>query len=157
MKHIFTPNAPTPGAYSQGVLDGRTLSLSGQTGNDPAHPKQDIVNGGVGPQTMQALENLLAVVVAAGGDIHSFVSLRVYLKDSSGSRAADNIAEGRRQEDWVTYNKAYRAFFAEHGRNDLPAREQVWVVDIPLPNEPTLVEVSGIAVISLRNKKKTRG
>jgi 2-iminobutanoate/2-iminopropanoate deaminase len=145
MRHIFTDKAPTPGAYSQGVLvDPRNkdiLFLAGQTGNDKEQKDEPVVEGGVGPQTTQALNNLLAVVQAAGGTARSFVKLNVYLKDSG--------SEDQRQTDWHAYNLAYKNFFAEQGVNDkeLPARKQLWVSDVPWATEPTLVEIDGFAAI----------
>ena len=55
MRMIFTDKAPTPGAYSQGVLVDprmhRILFLAGQTGNDKGREGEAVVEGGVGPQT----------------------------------------------------------------------------------------------------------
>ena len=149
MKSIYTDIAPTPGAYSQGVLVDPTthklLFLAGQTGNDKASEGEAVVDGGVGSQTTQTLKNMLAVVKAAGGDADSFVSMDVFLKDSDdrkGSREA--------------YDVAYRAFFAEHGRTkergNMPARVQVWVSEVPweFPLEDTVVEIRGIAAIRYR-------
>ncbi|MDP3792573.1 MAG: Rid family hydrolase [bacterium] len=102
MKHIYTAEAPTPGAYSQGVLVNGILYLSGQTGNDVNLKDEAVVDGGVGSQTTQALKNLLAVVRAAGGDVSCFIRLKVFLKDSGSAEA--------RQNDWRSYNEAYKSF-----------------------------------------------
>ncbi len=146
---MYTPMAPTPGAYSQGILiDPLTydlLFLAGQTGNDPAKEGEPVVEGGFGPQTTRALKNMLAIVEAAGGDASSFVAMDVFLKDSPTS-------EGRKASR-LAFDGAYRAFFAERGiskeRGALPTRFQVWVSEIPweAPTEDTLVEIRGIAAI----------
>ncbi len=85
MQRIFTDKAPTPGAYSQGVLVNplthNILFLAGQTGNDKSREGEPVVDGGVGPQTTQTLKNMLAIVKAAGGEADSFVRLQVFLKD----------------------------------------------------------------------------
>ena len=103
MRMIFTSKVPAPGAYSPGVLiDPLThdlLFLAGQTANDPNKEGEPIVDGGVGPQTTQTLKNMLAIVEAAGGNAHSFVSMDVFIKDSSDRK-------GSREE----YDTAYRAF-----------------------------------------------
>ena len=140
MKYIRTDLAPTPGAYSQGVLVNGTLYLSGQTGNDINLKDEAVVDGGVGPQTTQALKNLALVVKAAGGDPACIIRLVVFLKDSGSVQA--------RQNDWHQYNKAYKAFFAEWGIERLPVRAQVWVTDVPWATEGTSVEIMGEAVIS---------
>lgn len=146
MQKIFTEEAPTPGAYSQGVLVSPTtykiLFLAGQTGNSKSLENETVVDGGVGPQTTQALKNLLSVVRKAGGSISSFVKLEVCLKDSG--------SEEKRQADWHEYSQAYVEFFGEHGIRDpkvMPARKQVWVSDIPWATEATVVEIDGIAAI----------
>ena len=100
MKHIHTSEAPTPGAYSQGVLVNEVLYLSGQTGNDVNLKEEAVVEGGVGSQTTQALKNLLSVVKAAGGNADSFIRLMVFLKDSGSVQS--------RQNDWHQYNEAYK-------------------------------------------------
>ena len=143
MKYIYTQKAPTPGKYSQAVLvdplTHKLLFLSGQTGNDINLKDEMVVDGGVGPQTTQALKNLLVVVEAAGGDVSSFVHLTVYLRDSG--------SEQSRQNNWHQYNEACYRFFVERGVEKLPARDQTWPVDVPWATEPTVVEIKGIAEI----------
>lgn len=146
MQSIFTEKAPTPGAYSQGVLVNpathNILFLAGQTGNDKNREGEAVVDGGYGPQTTQVLKNMLAIVEAAGGDASSFVAMDVFLKDCDDRKKS--------RED---YDSAYRSFFAEHGRTkeqrNMPARCQVWVSEVPweYPLEDTVVEIRGIAAI----------
>ena len=66
MKHVIeTSNAPAPiGPYSQAIKSGHLLFTSGQI---PINPETgDIVEGGIREQTIQVLENLKAVLEAAG-------------------------------------------------------------------------------------------
>jgi 2-iminobutanoate/2-iminopropanoate deaminase len=66
-------------AFSQGVLvrgAGNTLYVGGQNGTDASG---GIVPGGLGPQTEQALTNVLAVLAEAGADQSNVVRLAVYL------------------------------------------------------------------------------
>jgi enamine deaminase RidA (YjgF/YER057c/UK114 family) len=114
------------------------LFLAGQTGNVPDGKDEPVVAGGIGPQTKQALENLLAVVERCHGGCYSFVSMDVFLKDGP-DRTGDREA----------FNAAYKKFFADHGVSDLPARMMVWVAEVPLesPKEDTLVEIRAVAAI----------
>jgi enamine deaminase RidA (YjgF/YER057c/UK114 family) len=65
MKIIKTDKAPEAvGAYSQAVMAGGTLYVSGQIPFDPK--TMTVVEGGMGEQTAQALSNVFSVVEAAG-------------------------------------------------------------------------------------------
>lgn len=146
MRHIRTKGAPTPGAYSQAVLvDPMThclLFLAGQTGNDPGSEGEAVVEGGIGPQTTQTLKNMLAIVLAAGGDAECFVAIDVFIKYDGDPKKARE-----------TFDAAYQAFFKEHGvtkgADNMPARVQVWVPEVPweYPTEDTVIEIRGIAAI----------
>lgn len=147
---IHTVAAPQPGAYSQGVLVDplkcNLLFLSGQTGNVPDGDKEPVIDDGIGPQTTQALRNLLAVVKAAGGDVSSFVSVDVFLKDPDVSERQKVASRNMMR---VNMNRAYKEFFVEEGIVMLPARMMVWVVEVPLeyPTEDTVVEIKAVAAI----------
>lgn len=68
-------------AFSQGVLvrnASTTLYVGGQNGTDASG---EIVPGGLGPQTEQALRNVLAVLAEAGADQTNVVRFAVYLVD----------------------------------------------------------------------------
>lgn len=144
MKHVYTKKAPTPGAYSQGVLvdpgTHKLLFLAGQTGNDKSRKGEPVVEGGVGPQTTQCLKNIATILDSLDHTHPMFlVSVDVFLKDSGNVQA--------RQDDWYKYNEAYKSFFKEYGITKLPARMQVWVADVPWATEDTLVEVRAVAAI----------
>jgi enamine deaminase RidA (YjgF/YER057c/UK114 family) len=148
-KVIFTTKAPTPGYYSQGVLVNGTLYLAGQTGNVPWIKGEPVALGGIGPQTAQALENILAVVEEAGGTVNSIVDMRVQVKSSDAPELWRNRLEN--EDSKKAIEKAYKGFFEKHvlkaSEFDPPARTFSWVSEIPLAEENTLVEMTAIAVI----------
>lgn len=77
--HVNPPSLFTNPAFSQGVLvrgGHDTLYVGGQNGTDASGA---IVEGGLGPQTEQALRNVLAVLAEAGADQSNVVRLAVYL------------------------------------------------------------------------------
>ena len=79
-KHVTAPHAPQPiGPYSQGVIAGGFLFLSGQIGLDPA--TNQVVEGGIEAETEQVLKNLLAVLKEAKMGPEHVVKTSVFLKD----------------------------------------------------------------------------
>ncbi len=123
MKTIQTDKAPKAvGPYSQGVMRNDTLYVSGQLPFDPE--TNDFVSGWVRAQTTQSLNNILAVVNAAGLHKEDIVKCGIYLK---------NIAH------FDEMNEAYEAFFEDHK----PARFAVEVARLP---KEVLVEIDAIAV-----------
>ena len=158
--HINTKNAPEPGLYNQAVMVNladqniELLFLSGQTGNIPGIEGEPVVAGGIGPQTKQALENLLSIIKQAYGynDVSGaefFVVLNVFLKDP-GTPVARTIQRN-------LFNIAYKEFFEANGvqRDKFPARAMIWVSEVPLesPIEETVVEITGIAAIHMKEQK----
>jgi 2-iminobutanoate/2-iminopropanoate deaminase len=90
---ISTPNAPAAiGPYSQAVRVGDLIYTSGQVALDPATGQ--IVPGGIEAQTSRVLENLKAVLEAAGTDLSHVVKTVVFLKDI-GDFAAMNAIYGK--------------------------------------------------------------
>ncbi|TSC84699.1 MAG: hypothetical protein G01um101413_83 [Parcubacteria group bacterium Gr01-1014_13] len=154
--YLFTKRAPTPGPYSQAICvedAGKMIFLSGQTGNIPGIKGEPVIAGGLGPQTTQALKNILAIVETVGGKIQHIVELKIFLKDSEASKEERPLARAAARK---TLNEAYEEFFFQYGhsreRKNLPARTMVWVSEVPLefPAEDTLVEITAIAVIPKR-------
>ncbi len=94
MKHIIiTDKAPNPiGPYSQAIRAGGLLFLSGQTPMDPATGQ--LVEGGIAAQTARALDNLKAVVEAAGSSLDRVVKTTVYMKDLSEFAAMNEVYAG---------------------------------------------------------------
>jgi 2-iminobutanoate/2-iminopropanoate deaminase len=121
---VSTDNAPKAiGPYSQAVIAGNSVYVSGQLGLDPSTGA--FVPGGIREQTEQALKNISAVLEAAGCTMQSVVSCSVFLKDLN---------------DFTAMNEVY----ATHFRNDPPARATVQVARLP---KDGLVEISCIAVL----------
>ncbi len=122
-KPIHTDHAPKAvGPYSQAVLAGETLYVSGQI---PYVPETMTPAGDdIASQTRQSLRNVLAIVEAAGFQKTDIVKCGVFLKDLSM---------------FGTMNDVYAAFFGDHK----PARFAVEVARLPLD---VLVEIDAIAV-----------
>ena len=79
-KTIGTPNAPSAiGPYSQAVVHNGTAFVSGCIPFDPK--SMQCVEGGVEAQAQRALDNLFAVVEAAGSDKSHVLKTTVFLKD----------------------------------------------------------------------------
>jgi 2-iminobutanoate/2-iminopropanoate deaminase len=96
MKAIYTPDAPQPaGPYSQAVLAGGFVFVSGQRPTDPA-TGQIVV--GTEAQTHQVLRNIRAVLQAAGADMRDVVRVTAHLADLS---------------DFDIYNSVYVQYFQE--------------------------------------------
>jgi 2-iminobutanoate/2-iminopropanoate deaminase len=128
---LFTKNSPEPGPnYVQGrVVDTRdlkTIFLSGQTGNEPLN--DTVVEGGIRPQTKQALENIINLLVSAGAGLEHVVKISIFLK---------NI------EDKAGFEEIYGQYFP--GIN--PSRNLAWVSEIPLASEETIVEIIAETVV----------
>ena len=79
-KHVATKQAPAPiGPYSQGVIAGGLLFVSGQIPIDPATDK--LVEGDITVQTEQVLKNILAVLKEAKMGPENVVKASVFLAD----------------------------------------------------------------------------
>lgn len=78
---VATPNAPEAiGPYSQAIRVGNTLYLAGQIALDP-RTNQMIADRSIEAETRQVLDNLKAVVEAAGFRMSDIVSTTVFLAD----------------------------------------------------------------------------
>lgn len=91
MKEIIaTPGAPAAiGPYSQAVLWNGLVFCSGQIPLDPASGK--MIEGGVAEQTERVLENLKAVLEAAGSDLDRVLKTTVFLKDMAEFAAMNDV------------------------------------------------------------------
>ena len=86
---IHSDHAPKAiGPYSQAVRVGNLLFTSGQL---PINPATGEVNGDIATQTRQVLENLKAVVEAAGGTLEDVVKATVFITDLSGFAAMNEV------------------------------------------------------------------
>jgi 2-iminobutanoate/2-iminopropanoate deaminase len=124
MKNIIrTEKAPAAvGPYSQAVEVNGTLYVSGQVPLDPATGK--VVIGGIGEQTARSLENIGAILEAAGYAFSDVVKCTCLLSDMA---------------NFAAMNKVYAKYFPENQ----PARAAFAVRELPLG---VLVEIEAVAV-----------
>jgi 2-iminobutanoate/2-iminopropanoate deaminase len=124
-KVIATKDAPGAiGPYSQGILVGNTLFCSGQI---PLTPETgELVRGNIEEQTRQVLDNLGAVLKAAGMDYGDVVSVTVFLDD---------------MENFARLNQVYADYFKV--KEQPPARCAVEVKRLP---KDASVEIALIAM-----------
>jgi len=121
---ISSAAAPQPvSAYSQAIQTGSLLFLAGQVALDPTTGK--LLSGSIAEETERVIENLRAVLNAAGATLDNVVKTTVYLT---------NMA------DFPAFNQAY----ARHFTKDPPARTTVAVAALPLGAH---VEVEAIAAL----------
>lgn len=124
-KIINTSNAPAPiGPYNQAVLSGDTLYISGQIPIDPATGA--LVGGDIKKEARQVMENLKAVLMAAGMTFENVVKTSIFLND---------------MHQFAEVNEVYGTYF---DAETAPARETVEVANLP---KFVNVEISMIAVI----------
>jgi len=121
---VIAENAPQAiGPYSAAVIAGQFVFSAGQLGIDPG--TGDFVPGGIEEQTTQALNNLQAVLEAAGSSLDQVVKTTVFLKDMN---------------DFGAMNGVYGLFFKEK----FPARSAVQVARLP---KDGLVEIEAVALM----------
>ncbi len=121
MQIIATDNAPQAiGPYSQAVMVEGILYSSGQIA---LTPEGELIDGGVAEQTRQVLNNLSAVLEAAGGTLNDVIKTTIFLADMG---------------DFAAVNEVYAEFFGDHR----PARSTVAVKTLP---KEVLVEIDCIA------------
>ena len=123
MNVIHTHEAPAAvGPYSQAVLAGNTLYMSGQIAIDPAVGK--IVATTIEDQAEQCCKNIEAVLKAAGTDMNHVVKTTCFLADIA---------------DFKAFNEVYAKYFTEK-----PARSCVGIQSLP---KGALCEVEVIAEV----------
>ena len=81
------PPARVP--LSQAIKAGGWVFASGQLGNDPRTKK--LAEGGIGPETRQVLENLKAVLEAAGSSLEKVVKVTIYMADLNELMAMNEV------------------------------------------------------------------
>ncbi|MEL6490210.1 MAG: RidA family protein [Cyanobacteria bacterium J06621_3] len=125
-KIIQTDQAPAPvGPYNQGIVaSGALLFVAGQIPLDAA--TGELVGATVAAQTEKAIQNLTAVVEAAGSELSQVVKTSVFLKDMN---------------DFAAMNEVYAKHF---GDAEAPARACVEVARLP---KDVLVEIECIAIV----------
>lgn len=122
-KIIRTENAPAPiGPYSQAVEVNNTLYVSGQIAIDPSTGNLVLIN--IIQEAGQVMENISAILKAAGYDFTNIVKTSIFLNDMN---------------NFAAVNEVYANYFTDN----FPARETVQVSVLP---KNVNVEISVIAV-----------
>jgi 2-iminobutanoate/2-iminopropanoate deaminase len=124
-KIIFTENAPVPiGPYNQAILKGNTLYTSGQIAINPT--TGILVIDTIENETKQVMENMKAVLEAAGMTFENVVKTTIFIMNMN---------------DFGSINSVYGSYFNE---KTAPARETVQVACLP---KNVNVEISMIAML----------
>jgi 2-iminobutanoate/2-iminopropanoate deaminase len=122
IKRINTPNAPKPaGHYSQATVYNGLVFVAGQLSIDPATGEHKI--GTIDVQTEQALNNVLAILQAAGSNWSRVLKMTVYVADI-------NL--------WDAVNKVYSRLLGEHR----PARA---IIPTGALHHGFLIEIDAVA------------
>lgn len=126
---IATEKAPKAiGPYSQAIVAGSYMFLSGQIAIDPTTGK--LAGDTIEEQTKQVLKNIEAILAAQGLTLENVVKCEVYLKDL---------------KDFQVMNKAYAEKFSVGAA---PARAAIQISKLPLD---ALIEISCVAFIPAQN------
>jgi 2-iminobutanoate/2-iminopropanoate deaminase len=108
---VTTSNAPAAiGPYSQAIVTGDLLFVSGQIPLDPA--TGSLVTSTIGEETRRVFDNLGAILAAAGGSFDDVVKTTVYLADMN---------------DFAAMNEVYGSYFS----SPAPARATVQAAGLP--------------------------
>lgn len=120
---IITERAPKAiGPYSQGVKAGGLVFTSGQI---PIDPKTgELIQGSIKEEARQSLENVKAVIEAAGFSLRDVVKVTIYLTDMT---------------EFGVVNEIYATYFGQ----DRPARSTVGVASLP---KGARIEIEALAV-----------
>jgi 2-iminobutanoate/2-iminopropanoate deaminase len=125
LQRVHTDKAPaTIGPYSQAVVVSGLVFTAGQVAIDPATHK--LIDGGIEEQTRQVLENLKAVLEAAGSSLGSVVKTTVFLTYMG---------------NFAAMNAIYARYF---DADPPPARSTIQVGDLPLG---AMIEIECIAAL----------
>ena len=120
---IFTSEAPAPiGPYSQAVLAGNTLYVSGQIALDP--DTGELINENITEETHAVMKNMEAILRAAGFGFSDVAKCTIFIRDMG---------------QFAIINEAYGQYF----KSNPPARETVEVSKLP---KNVNVEISCIAI-----------
>jgi 2-iminobutanoate/2-iminopropanoate deaminase len=110
-KHVHTSQAPTPiGPYSQAVIAGGLLFVSGQIPLDPQ--TGELIEGDIEAQTEQVFKNLMAILKEAKAGPEHVVKATVFLRD---------------MQDFPRMNEVYARYFGK----EPPARSTVQAAALP--------------------------
>ena len=124
LRRVDTKNAPAAiGPYSQAQIAGGLVFTAGQIPLDPA--TGELVAGDIAEQTERVLQNVAAVLEAAGASLGSVVKTTVFLRDMN---------------DFTKMNEVYGRHFGDHK----PARSTVQAARLP---KDVAVEIDAIAAV----------
>jgi 2-iminobutanoate/2-iminopropanoate deaminase len=124
LEKVQTGGAPAAiGPYSQAIVHGGMVYTAGQIPLDPA--SMQMVEGDVAAQTERVMQNLAAVLEAAGASLRSVVKTTVFLADMN---------------DFAAMNEVYAKHFGDHA----PARSTVQAARLP---RDARVEIECIAAV----------
>ena len=119
---IHTNNAPGAiGPYSQGIIVGDFVYTSGQI---PINPATGVMETDIKLATKQSMENVKAILEAAGTSLENVVKTSIFLKDLN---------------DFAAVNEVYGTYFTENP----PARSCVQVAKLP---KDAVIEIEAIAI-----------
>ncbi|QIV96317.1 2-iminobutanoate/2-iminopropanoate deaminase [Allofrancisella inopinata] len=123
-KHkINTVNAPQAiGAYEQAIVAGDFIYTSGQIG---LKPDGNLIGESIKEQTIQVMENLKAVLEAAGSCLDKLVKVTIFIKD---------------MDEFSVINEIYSSFFGDN----YPARSCVEVSRLP---KDVRIEIEAVAML----------
>ncbi len=112
MEEISTEDAPGAlGPYSQGIIDGGRVFVSGQGPVDPE--TREVVSEDIKEQTAQTLKNIATILEAGGSSIDNVVKATVFVTDMDNYEAVNEV-------------------YAEYMSEPFPARSAVEVSDLPI-------------------------
>jgi 2-iminobutanoate/2-iminopropanoate deaminase len=98
MEEVVTTDAPAAvGHYSQGIVDDGLVFVSGQVASNPR--TGELVTDSIEAQTVQALRNVEAVLVAAGSDLNHVLKMTIFIDG---------------MEHWAAVNETYKKILGEH-------------------------------------------
>lgn len=118
---IYTDKAPEPvGPYSQAIVSGSLVFISGQLGIDR---KTNLPGNTIQEQTRSALDNIKAIMAASGGNMDDLVKTTVLLADMNNFQEMNTV-------------------YSEYFKKPYPARAAYQVVKLPLN---AMVEIEAVA------------
>lgn len=124
-RSVFTKQGPTPvGPYSQAIRAGNFIFISGQVPVNPA--TGEFIKGSMTLQTQRCMDNIKAIVAAAGGGVKDIVKTTIFLTNMN---------------DFAEVNEAYGNYFDL----DPPARTTVQAAALP---KGVAIEIDAVAHVT---------